>query len=142
MLNRRYEQRVLGQVDKKGGRLYPSWLIQGFQDVLEDCELIDMELIGYPYTFERGHGTEAWTEIHLDRALVSKSWTETYQEAKLTNLEFSTSDHSPILLEPMTKKMMFSSKPFRFENAWIREPICEKIIEDAWARHQSDKLQG
>ncbi|XP_074347205.1 uncharacterized protein LOC141686039 [Apium graveolens] len=40
---------VLSQTDKKGGRMYPSWLIQGFKEVLEDCNLVDMELLGYPY---------------------------------------------------------------------------------------------
>lgn len=54
---------VACQMDKKGGRRYPSWLIRGFQDVMDDCELMDMDLQGYPFTFERGHGTATWTEI-------------------------------------------------------------------------------
>lgn len=132
---------VLSQVDKKGGGRYPSWLIRGFQDVMDDCELMDMDLIGYPYTFERGRSTAVWTEIRLDRSLVSKGWIETYQEAKLTNLKILISDHSPILLEPVTEKTVPSSKPFRFENAWLREPMCAKIVEDVWADHRDDKLQ-
>lgn len=43
---------VLYQRDKKGGRLYPQHLIQGFQEVLDDCELVDMNLNGYEYTWE------------------------------------------------------------------------------------------
>lgn len=133
---------VLGQTDKKRGRLYPSRLIQGFQETIEDCELVDMELHGYPYTFERSHGTDVWIEIRLDRALVSKSWIDSYQEAKLTNLEVSTSDHCPILLEPMVDKLIVSSRKFRFENAWLREPMCEEIVDDLWARHRTENLQS
>lgn len=41
---------VLNQINIKGGRSYPTWLLKGFHEVIEDCELIDMELHGYPYT--------------------------------------------------------------------------------------------
>lgn len=43
---------VLGQADKRRGLLYPSWLINGFHEVLEECDLHDMELHGYPFTWE------------------------------------------------------------------------------------------
>ncbi|XP_074328105.1 uncharacterized protein LOC141666018 [Apium graveolens] len=132
---------VVGQRDKKGGRLYPRWLIQGFQDVLEDCELSDMELHGYPYTFERGHGTAVWTEIRLVRALFSRTWTQQFQEARLTNLEVSTSDHSPIFLEPVLEKLMVRLRIFHFENAWMCEPMYEKMVEDSWGSNQNNNLQ-
>ncbi|XP_074356448.1 uncharacterized protein LOC141696167 [Apium graveolens] len=124
---------VLSQTDKKGGRMYPSWLIQGFKEVLEDCNLVDMELLGYPYTWERGHGTDDWVEIQLDRAVASTSFLQQFQEAKLTNMEVTTSDHCPLLLEPvvMIKSGTFT-KRFRFENAWLREPMCKSIVEDIW----------
>lgn len=35
---------VLTQANKEGGKLYPNWLIRGFQEVLEDCGLVDMDL--------------------------------------------------------------------------------------------------
>lgn len=41
---------ILSQSDKKGGRLYPEWLVKCFQDVVEECGLTDMELCGYPFT--------------------------------------------------------------------------------------------
>lgn len=41
---------VLSQREKRGGRLYPTWLIKGFQEVVEECGLTDMELCGYPFT--------------------------------------------------------------------------------------------
>lgn len=133
---------VLGQADKRGGRLYPRWLIQGFQEVLDDCELIDMDLHGYPYIWERGRGTDAWIEIRLDRALASKSWIENFVDARLTNLDISTSDHCPVILEPKTEKLRVNLKRFRFENAWLREPLCKKIVEEYWEYNQTENLHN
>lgn len=65
---------MLCQKDKKGGRPYPQWLINGFQPVLEKCELNDVSLEGYPYTWERNYGDDEWVEIRLDRALVSNDF--------------------------------------------------------------------
>ncbi|XP_074342861.1 uncharacterized protein LOC141680570 [Apium graveolens] len=89
---------VLSQADKQGGRPYPQHLIQGFRDVVEDCNLTDMDLISYPFTWERASGTADHVEVRLDRALV---------------------------------------KRFRFENAWLREPMCQKIVEEVWSSGMS-----
>lgn len=130
---------VLSQEDKKGGRPYPTWLLRGFQDVLDDCLLVDMELLGYPYTWERCRGTDKWNEIRLDRAIASTSFLSHFQGAKLTNLEVSTSDHCPLFLEPVvTPVKAHYNWQFRFENAWLREPMCRQIVEDTW-RNTRDK---
>lgn len=133
---------VLGQADKRGGRLYPSWLIEGFQEVVDECGLTDLKLQGYPFTWERGRGTEKWVEIRLDRAIVSNAWLNTFQDAKLTNLEVSTSDHCPILLEPKVASAFMRPKKFRFENAWLREPMCKKIVEDVWEQTRLESFRN
>lgn len=51
---------VYSQIDKKGGKPYLQRLIQGFQEVLEDCRLIDMNLQGHQFSWERGVGSENW----------------------------------------------------------------------------------
>lgn len=79
---------------RKGGRPYPNWLINGFQEVIEECGLIDMEIEGYTHMWKKGRGTFQWVEVRLDRALVSSSWLELYQNATLLNIKVSTSDRS------------------------------------------------
>ncbi|KAL8121460.1 hypothetical protein AgCh_018259 [Apium graveolens] len=64
----------LSQNYKRGGRPYPESLIQGFREVLDDCNLIDMDLHGHQYTWERGVGSAEWIEVRLDRALVTPSF--------------------------------------------------------------------
>lgn len=132
---------VLSQFDKKGGRPYPHWLIAGFQAVVEECELHDVDLEGYPYTWERGHETNDWIEVRLDRALVSSLFLQNFSASKLTNLEVSTSDPCPIFFEPFTTVAVNTVKHFRFENAWLREPMCFQIVKDTWELHQEKTLQ-
>lgn len=89
---------VCSQEDKRGGRPYPQPLISGFLNVLEDCNLFDMNLQGYPFTWERGARTTDRIEVRLDRALTNIEFLNVFKDATLTNLEVSTSDHCPLLL--------------------------------------------
>lgn len=132
---------VSSQEDKRGGRLYPQWLIQGFQRVIDDCNLHDMQLEGYQFTWEKCYNSSEWVEVRLDRALVSHSFMNQFVDAKLTNLMISTSDHSPILLEPFQLTRNRGLKKFRFENAWLRDPTCQKIVQQTWQEHQDKTLE-
>uniref|UniRef100_A0A803QRP6 Reverse transcriptase domain-containing protein n=1 Tax=Cannabis sativa TaxID=3483 RepID=A0A803QRP6_CANSA len=123
---------VSSQSDKRGGNPYPNWLIEGFGDMLEDCSLIDMDLCGYPYTWERGRGTSAWIEVRIDRGLVSQSWLDIFLLAKLLNIEVTTSDHCPLQLVLNAETRPAFKKHFRFENLWLREPGCHQIVKDIW----------
>uniref|UniRef100_A0A803PI32 Reverse transcriptase domain-containing protein n=1 Tax=Cannabis sativa TaxID=3483 RepID=A0A803PI32_CANSA len=48
---------VTSHDDKRGGNPYPRWLLDGFNDTLAMCGLHDLELFGYPYTWERCRAT-------------------------------------------------------------------------------------
>lgn len=126
---------------KKGGPPYPNWLIQGFKEVLTDCDLRDMDLEGYQYTWERDKGTNKWVEIRLDRALANTRFFNEFPEAKLTNIEVSTSYHCPIFLEPVIGVRPVKTKKFKFENVWLKEPMCQQIVEDTWRTKQGLSLQ-
>ncbi|XP_074337078.1 uncharacterized protein LOC141674256 [Apium graveolens] len=99
---------IISQEEKRGGAAYPQRLIDGFNKALEDAELKDLDLYGHPFKWERGRDTEVWIEIRLDRAL------------------------SPILLDPKTGRLQRSNRRFRFENAWLLEPLCSQIVKDNW----------
>ncbi|XP_074337686.1 uncharacterized protein LOC141674885 [Apium graveolens] len=89
---------IVSQVHKKGGDPYPIALVDGFNEALNDAGLIDMDIVGHQYTWERSRGKPEWVEVRLDRAVVTDSWLNEFPLAKLYNLEGSTSDHSPIIL--------------------------------------------
>ncbi|KAK1375797.1 hypothetical protein POM88_031990 [Heracleum sosnowskyi] len=47
------------------------------------------------------HGfADKWVEVRLDRALATKEFLNLFRGAKLSNIEVTTSDHCPILLDP------------------------------------------
>ncbi|XP_060970043.1 uncharacterized protein LOC115713657 [Cannabis sativa] len=87
---------------------------------------------GYPFTWERGRGSNNWIEVRLDRVLASHDWTQRFISAQLFNLEVTISDHCPILLRTAAINLHHSVTNFRFENAWLREPLCRQVILDSW----------
>lgn len=101
-------------------------------DALHDTGLIDMDLVGHQFTWERGRGTPDFTEVRLDRVLTSTAWLNLFPLAKPYNLEGASSDHSPIFLVPQQIVKTGSSYRFRFENAWLTDPMCEQLVKDGW----------
>ncbi|KAM6543776.1 hypothetical protein CsatB_008223 [Cannabis sativa] len=81
---------------------------------------------------ERSCGTNDWVKVWIDRALVSQQWLDIFPTVKLFNLEVSTSDHCPLLLIPMNSVTVVRQNVFRFENSWLKEPLCFKVFEDTW----------
>uniref|UniRef100_A0A803PR19 Reverse transcriptase domain-containing protein n=1 Tax=Cannabis sativa TaxID=3483 RepID=A0A803PR19_CANSA len=126
---------VTSHNDKRGGNNYPQRLIDGFNQTLSDCRLIDLDIVGYPFTWERGRGTPNLIEVRLDRALVSHSWTNFFTTAQLFNLELTASDHCPILLQPTVQHVFVPAHQFRFENALLHEPLCFQVVKKVWEAH-------
>uniref|UniRef100_A0A803P924 Reverse transcriptase domain-containing protein n=1 Tax=Cannabis sativa TaxID=3483 RepID=A0A803P924_CANSA len=133
---------LASQFEKKGGRKYPDRLIDGFLGALDDCNLVDLPLLGYPYTWEKGRDIREWIEERLDRALVTHDWMSLFTQLVLLNLEISTSDHCPIFLVFKGNIPSSSHHSFRFENAWLREPLCEQIVESCWGESGITGIQG
>lgn len=88
----------MSQQDKLGIHPHPNWLYVGFRQVVSDCDIIDINLEGYPFTWTKSRGTVWMVEERLDRALPNSVWLDLFSDAKLVNLLASHSDHSPILL--------------------------------------------
>ncbi|XP_062104477.1 uncharacterized protein LOC133815684 [Humulus lupulus] len=124
----------LSRIDKRGGNPYPNWLLEGFQSALLDCNLVDLDLVGLQFTWEKSRRTENWIEVWLDRTLVCHAWMSLFQSTRVLNLEITSSDHSPIFLDP---NFRYAHKKFHFENAWLREPSCFQIVEDCWSRNRT-----
>lgn len=71
---------VLSQSEKKGGRQYPQWLISGFQDVCFECNFRNLDLVGYPHTWEKGKGMSNWVQVRLDRVLITQTWSGLFRK--------------------------------------------------------------
>lgn len=124
---------IARQTEKKGSHPHPGPLIQGFNEALNDCELIDLGMVGYPFTWERGRGTEAWVEERLDRAMASPVWKHNFGNASVNNIATIHSDHSAIFLDVHgSLGNEVRCRNFRFENAWLSEEGCKQVVLQAW----------
>lgn len=66
--------------------------MRGFREVVQDCNLFDIPIEGYPFKLSRSMGTEAMVEERLDKALASPLWGALFPEAGLLNLVAPISD--------------------------------------------------
>lgn len=71
--------------DKMGGSDHPNWCINGFREVITECNLHDLPLYGYPFTWARARGTPHAVEERLNLALVTNSWLAMFDNARLIN---------------------------------------------------------
>jgi hypothetical protein len=144
---------LLSQEDKKGAHPHPNWLCNGFRSAVSDCDLTDIKLEGYPYTWIKSRGRENVVEERLDRAMANSQWLMIYQNVKLLNLLTSHSDHSPILLQNSVPVRTERTYSFRFKNSWLKEEDLEEVVVDGWGRERgidvmykttrcADKLKG
>lgn len=103
--------------EKRGLHPQPSWLMEGFRQVIEDCHLCDLGMEGYKFTWSRSRGKPNCVEERLDRVLCSHSWSQQFGETKISNLGFFSFDHSALLLEPKQQPQVHKHRRFQFENA-------------------------
>lgn len=61
--------------DDKWGRCdHPPYLMRGFRKAIIDAHLIDIDMVGYPFTWRFGLGTPNAVEQRLDRAFATSAW--------------------------------------------------------------------
>ncbi|PNY16121.1 hypothetical protein L195_g012831, partial [Trifolium pratense] len=125
---------LLAQEDKRGIHPHPNWLCNGFRSAVSDCDLTDIHLEGYPFTWTKSRGSPNVIEERLDRAMANLQWLMIFPNVKLMNLLTSHSDHSPILLQ--TSPTMSSGKnySFRFENSWLKEEDIGEVVTEGWGK--------
>lgn len=69
-------------------------------------------------------------DVRFDRAFASMAWLTTFDEARLINIEVSTSDHCPIWLEPFKQLHRVVNKKNCLENARTLNPMCKQIVSE------------
>lgn len=107
--------------------------MDGFREVVNHCSLLNVDSVGPRFTW-RGNRWGEEVLVKLDRFLATSDWLQYFPQSRALNLKPSKSDHLPILMEirearPKKKK---KKKRFRFEEFWLREEECKKIVESHW----------
>ncbi|VFQ60129.1 unnamed protein product [Cuscuta campestris] len=123
--------------EKKGGNPRPPSFIDGFNDALSFCGLVDMGMQGHPFTWEWKKYSPEWVEERLDRAVASNDWLDIFPNCVVHNIATLRSDHSAILLCLSGQTQSRGPRCFKFENCWLKEDGFRTVFTSAWDRHGS-----
>nr|KYP64442.1 hypothetical protein KK1_019039 [Cajanus cajan] len=131
---------ILDMREKKGKTQHPAYLINGFRQTTLECNLLDIPLEGYPYTWRRGKAPPDLVEERLDRAMVTPNWKHTFPDSSLRNGIAGKSDHTPIWLKLNDFQTNSISSHFRFENMWLEDPDLTRAVNLSWDPFPSNKV--
>ena len=95
---------ILNLQEKSGGNEKNMDMVVKFREVVQACNLVDMEYKGYPFTWSNRRYGQHFIEERLDRFLCSNDWSKNFHDLAVTNLVNWVSDHCPILMEVRERK--------------------------------------
>jgi hypothetical protein len=134
---------ILYPFEKQGGNPRPAHFTQAFREALVDRNLADFGYTGHKFTSHRGKIRE-----RLDRALTNETWNSKFADAVLQNMEYSDSDHRPIIMSFDVEMREERNGPavLHFEAKWLKEAHFRQVVEEAWeqagCRFESGSLAG
>ena len=103
--------------------------MQAFRDALTHCSLEDLGFSGDILTWKHGRIRE-----RLDRVVADGPWTIMHPGAMVKHLDYTNSDHRPILLDtefvPVTNLNRTSRR--KFEAKWLQEEGFSQVVHQAW----------
>ncbi|KAJ1273852.1 hypothetical protein BS78_05G016600 [Paspalum vaginatum] len=113
--------------DKNNPNLNLS-LCRSFNDTIHNIGVQELPLLNCLYTWTNKHPSP--TLVRLDRAFVNHDHSIAFPSSTLTALPRPTSDHKPLLVTMSTT--IPKSSVFRFENAWLHNPVFLPSVLPAW----------
>lgn len=118
--------------DKSGQHLHSQAFLEEFKATIDDCRLIELDLKGGEFTWEKSKKTENWVRERLDRAFANNSWWRKFPLYKLLVTHIIKSDHDPIILEPVNVEFSRKQFIFKFENTWLHEKSFKEEVTKVW----------
>lgn len=106
---------------KKGEHPHPQSLLNGFRGTIDDCNLMELDLKGGDFTWEKCKGKPNWVRERLDRDFATEDWWRKFPLCNLVVHHATKSDHDPIVLQLMDTEVPRKQFRFRFENVWLKE---------------------
>ena len=124
---------MLSSTEKLSCRLAPPRQLDAFQEALELCQLLDLGIIGYPYTWNNKRPGATNTRERLDRAVANEEWKSKFPEITITHIFSHASDHLPLILQNHVapKWSDRGKRGFKFEEAWLLWDDCTQVVQDA-----------
>ncbi|XP_028099607.1 uncharacterized protein LOC114299136 [Camellia sinensis] len=111
--------------------------MQEFNDFIDNCEVVDVQMLGRKFTWCNTLEGKKWSRIN--RFLLNLEWLVRYK-LKLWGLPRTISDHCPLLL--MGDGRDWGPKPLKFLNAWTLHPTLASLVESNWGELQLHGSEG
>lgn len=122
---------ILTSDEKFGGRSLGSCSRNYLENFMNNTGTIDLGFNGHMFTWRNNRLGLAHIRQRLDRAVANDSWKILFPNAGITHLPISNSDHAPIILK-LHQNTYSKPYPFRFMEAWTRDPTCKEVINKVW----------
>jgi len=100
---------------------------KGFNDFIENFELLDIPMVGRKFTWYKPNGL---VKSRIERIFVSKELLDVWLNNKKIVLSRSVSDHCTLVLKVLS--MDWGSKSFRSLNVWQRDGRFLEFIRNKW----------
>ena len=114
--------------DKLGGRPVSINRSLLFIECLDRCNMVDLGFNGPRFTWTNKRDANCFIQEMIDRYFMNLSWCLLYPKARVSHLTRCQSDHCPILLESLPRRMNYLNRPFRFQSFWLSNPSFPKVV--------------
>lgn len=125
---------LFASLDKWGGIEISSPRLCRLIDFASINGLIDLNYIGFPFTWRKSQDLNNTILERLDRFLIQPSIINYFDRTNLEHLPFTTSDHCCIILQ-LGNDNHNRKFPFRFENIWLENKHYQSIVRKVWNSH-------
>ncbi|CAM8953758.1 unnamed protein product [Rhodiola kirilowii] len=123
---------VLFGWEVKGRRIRGEWQMKKFRDVLQDCNLSDIDFRGAQFTYSNKRKGVWETKARLDRAIANEEWKRQFPKAEVSHGVSGCSDHSPLVIKWKIYGKTSRLKMFIFEPMWLRHSEYGETMRKIW----------
>ncbi|KAL4319186.1 hypothetical protein GQ457_18G018140 [Hibiscus cannabinus] len=98
---------------------------------MEECSLLELHLLGGPFSWINQRSDEEAIMEKLDRFLFNLAWSEMFNKATGFLEPAIGSDHCPLVCNFYGSSRR-RKRDFRFESKWLLEDECKQVVNNAW----------
>ncbi|XP_048490840.1 uncharacterized protein LOC125492429 [Beta vulgaris subsp. vulgaris] len=106
-----------------------------FKNFVQALQLLEISSSSNSFTWYRGNSKSL-----LDRLFISPEWLTVFPSLKVSILQRGLSDHCPLLAHSQATD--WGPKPFRFQNCWLTDPACLKVVRETWQNSLQNSAVG
>jgi hypothetical protein len=95
--------------------------------------MVDLGFFGNPFIWSNKRQYHHLIKEWLDRGIANSQWVHLFPHFAVHHLPAQTFDHNPILLDTALSDLSLP-RPFRFEEFWTYDALCDSVISSAWVK--------